>query len=316
MTDGRTDRRVGGRAGVLAMARRAGRWAPRSMFILAVVLTTHPPTRLSAQSEPRLVAAVKLAQDGQGDSARASLRRMLDATPTGDSLYPQILYTLGMVADNTDDRQRLFQRVVIEYSTSNWADESLFRLAQVAYASSDWPAATRYLDRIRADFPGSPLLGYAALYGARAQFQSGDVTAACGWITEGLARASEAELRQALETERARCTPSAVAAAQSAPAQRPAADHTRAPAPAAAPQSSIGAPGAAYRVQVAAVGSRAAADEIVGKLRDMNVDGLVVRDGSLYKVRAGAYRTRDEASRAVEALRARFGGQPFIVAAN
>jgi hypothetical protein len=286
------------------------------MILFAVLLTAHPPTRLSAQSEPRLIAAVKLAQDGQGDSARTNLRRMLEATPTGDSLYPQILYTLGMVADNTDDRQRLFQRVVVEYSTSDWADESLFRLAQVAYASSDWPAATRYLDRIRADFPGSPLLGYAALYGARAQFQSGDAAAACRWITEGLERASEAELRQALEAERERCTGSAVAAAQSRPAPPQAADHTRAPAPAAAPQSTIGAPTAAYRVQVAAVGSRAAADDIVGKLRDMNVEGLVVRDGSLYKVRAGAYRTRDEASRAVEALRARFGGQPFIVAAN
>ena len=39
----------------------------------------------------------------------------------------------------------------------------------------------RALDRIRADFPGSPLLGYAALYGARAQFQSGDAAGACRW---------------------------------------------------------------------------------------------------------------------------------------
>lgn len=286
------------------------------MILLAIVSTAHPPTGLSAQSEPRLVAAVKLAQDGQGDSARADLRRMLDATAAGDALYPQILYTMGMVADNTDDRQRMFQRVVVEYSTSEWADESLFRLAQVAYASSDWPAATRYLDRIRADFPGSPLLGYAALYGARAQFQSGDAAAACRWITDGLERAAEAELRQALESERQRCTESAIAAAQTRPATSQAPDNTRAPAPATAPRSTIGAPGAAYRVQVAAVGSRAAADDIVAKLRDMNVDGLIVRDGSLYKVRAGAYRTREEAGRAAEALRARFGGQPFIVAAN
>src|SRR5690606_3453228 len=156
------------------MAVRPNTWWLRALALAALFLTALPPYRLAAQSAPQLVAAVKLAQDGQGDSARADLRRMLDATPAGDTLYPQILYTMGMVADNTEDRQRMFQRVVIEYSTSAWADESLFRLAQVAYAASDWPTATRYLDRIRADFPGSPLLGYAALYGARAQFQSGD----------------------------------------------------------------------------------------------------------------------------------------------
>jgi septal ring-binding cell division protein DamX len=293
-----------------------GRMALRAGVLAAGLMSVGQSARLSAQSAPQLVAAVKLAQDGQGDSARAELTRMLEATPGGDTLYPQILYTLGMVADNTEDRQRMFQRVVIEYSTSDWADESLFRLAQVAYAASDWPTATRYLDRIRADFPGSPLLGYAALYGARAQFQTGDAAAACRWITDGLGRARESELRQALEAERQRCTESAIAAAQNRPAEPQAPDNTRTTAPAAAPQSTIGAPGARYRVQVAAVGSRAAADDLVAKLRDMNVEGLVVRDGALYKVRAGAYQSREEAGRAAEALRARFGGQPFIVAAN
>ena len=327
MMGGQAGRRTGVRRGSRRRDVRSGRSLtaerPAAARVLQAMLLVGPlllaaltPERLAAQSAPHLVAAVKLAQDGQGDSARADLRRMLDATPTGDTLYPQILYTMGMVADNTDDRQRMFQRVVVEYSTSDWADESLFRLAQVAYAASDWPTATRYLNRIRADFPGSPLLGYAALYGARAQFQTGNAAAACQWITEGLGRADDGELRKALESERQRCTESAVAAAQDRPAQPPMADNTRAATPATAPQSSIGAPSAAYRVQIAAVGSREAADDLVAKLRDMNVEGLVVRDGALYKVRAGAYQTREEAGRAAEALRARFGGQPFIVAAN
>lgn len=290
-----------------------GTWAA-VVTVVALGLSALAPSRLSAQSEPRLVAAVKLAQDGQGDSARADLQRMLEATPTSDSLYPQILYTLGMVANTTEERQRLFQRVVVEYSTSSWADESLFRLAQVAYAANDWAGATRYLDRIRADFPGSPLLGYAALYGARARFQANDPAGACRWIADGLERASDAELRRALEAERERCTTSAASAATTAPAATP--DNTRSAPTPAAPQPTVTVPSAAFRVQIAAVGTREAADELVAKLREMNVDGLVVRDGSLYKVRAGSYQTRDEAARAAEALRARFGGQPFIVAAN
>src|SRR5690606_40475677 len=92
--------RVGGWPGnqttgprALSTARSLGRVALRASLVAVAVLAAQPPTRLSAQSAPQLVAAVKLAQDGQGDSARADLRRMLDATPTGDTLYPQILYT-------------------------------------------------------------------------------------------------------------------------------------------------------------------------------------------------------------------------------
>lgn len=320
MTDGMAEGRSGVRwagwgqawagGGRVRQALMGGRRTARVVGVVAVLLAG-VAIRAEAQSEPRLVAAVKLAQEGQGDSARATLDRMLEATPTSDSLYPQILYTLGMVADNTEDRQRMFQRVVIEYSNSTWADEALFRLAQVAYAASDWPTAIRYLDRVRADFPGSPLLGYAALYGARAQFQAGDAAAACGWISDGLARDGEPELRQALEAERRRCTGTGAAAPVSAPA-----DRTPAQPSAPATGSTAAAASAAYRVQIAAVGSRAAADELVAKLREMNVDGLVVQDGGLFKVRAGSYATRGDAERAVAALQARFGGRPFIVAVN
>lgn len=309
--------REGGKSISSRVARRLGSLARPVVAAVAaaLALAVYPPTRLAAQSHPRLISAVRLAQEGQGDSARADLRRMLDATAATDTLYPQILYTMGMVADRMDDRQRLFQRVVIEYSTSNWADEALFRLAQVAYASSDWSGATRYLERIRSDFPGSPLLGYAALYAARAQFQAGNAAAACQWVSDGLDRARDDELKQALEGERRRCTDAALANAGSSGAAQPA-DNTRAPERPATSGAAITAPGGAYRVQIAAVGSRGAADEVMAKLRDMRVDGVIVQEGSLFKVRAGPYRTRDEAERAAEALRARFGGQPFIVAAD
>ena len=56
-----------------------------------------------AQTDPRLVAALRAAQEGQGDSARASIQRLLDTTAPTDALYPEILYTQAMVADNAAD---------------------------------------------------------------------------------------------------------------------------------------------------------------------------------------------------------------------
>ena len=67
-----------------------------------------------AQTDPRLAEAVRLAQEGQSDSARAHVRQLLDATPPGDTLYPQILYTQAMVADNAGEMRRQLQRVAVE----------------------------------------------------------------------------------------------------------------------------------------------------------------------------------------------------------
>jgi hypothetical protein len=40
---------------------------------------------------------------------------------------------------------------------------------------------------------------------------------------------------------------------------------------------------------------------------------VVVEEAGLFKVRAGPWAERAEAARALETLRARFGGQPFLV---
>jgi hypothetical protein len=45
-----------------------------SILFLSLALTS----RLSAQTDPRLVEAVRLAQEGMGDSARASVNRVLN----------------------------------------------------------------------------------------------------------------------------------------------------------------------------------------------------------------------------------------------
>ncbi len=57
-----------------------------------------PAGRLAAQSDPRLVSAVRLAQDGLSDSARAVVGRILAATAATDSLVPEVLFTAGLLA--------------------------------------------------------------------------------------------------------------------------------------------------------------------------------------------------------------------------
>jgi cell division septation protein DedD len=66
-------------------------------------------------------------------------------------------------------------------------------------------------------------------------------------------------------------------------------------------------------VQLAAVAARATADDLAAAVRAAGYEAGVVEEAGLYKVRAGPWAQRADAARALEALRARFGGQPFLV---
>ncbi len=176
------------------------RWA--SALVAAVALTAP----LGAQSDPRLLGAVRQAQEGQGDSARAAVRRLFAATASTDSLYPQILYAMAVVAPDAAERERSLQRLVVEYPISSWTDDALLLMAESDYADGNLPATTRDLERIRKDFVGSPVIPRAALWAARTYFDMRNQVAACRWITLGIVRSGEnGELHDQLSVQARRC---------------------------------------------------------------------------------------------------------------
>jgi septal ring-binding cell division protein DamX len=73
-------------------------------------------------------------------------------------------------------------------------------------------------------------------------------------------------------------------------------------------------PAPRFRVQVAAVATPGAADDAASKAEGLGFPAVIVRERGLYKVRAGAFVTRQEAQAAVPKLKAGIGGSPFVVA--
>jgi N-acetylmuramoyl-L-alanine amidase len=69
-----------------------------------------------------------------------------------------------------------------------------------------------------------------------------------------------------------------------------------------------------YRVQVAAVATPGAADDAATKAEELGYPAVIVRERGYYKVRAGAFATRDEAQAALAKLKQGMGGSPFVVA--
>jgi cell division septation protein DedD len=291
---------------------------------------------LHAQTDPRLVNAVRAAQEGQGDSARAAVQRLLDATSPSDTLYPQILYTQAMVASSAGDMRRQLQRVTVEYATSDWADDALLRLVQMDYATRNFDGAARNLERLKVDFPASPLMAQAAYWAGRTYFDNNNPQAACRWLADGMAKAqNDVELQNQMGYLYQRCDLRPDSATAQAPADSTARDSTKPPTPATAaapspappasasaappPPSPAAAPAAAqpartvFRVQIAAVGSRKGAEDAARKARPLGLTVVTVQQGSLYKVRVGEYSTREAAQTAASSLKAKLGGSPFVV---
>ncbi len=273
-------------------------WA---LLSLAVLAGSSPGW---AQDDSRLVAAVRLAQDGGGDSARALIAEMISATRETDPLYPEIVYTMGLVARDANDRSRNFRRVAVEFAGSAWADDALLGLAQEDFGAGRADASVRGLERIRADYPSSPLLPTVWFWGARAYFEMRNTAEACRWLAQGLAQSgNDVELQNQLNFYAPRCS------AESAAATQPAA-----PSPGISPGAAPPlAAGGRFAVQVVAAGTEAAAEATANQLRTAGYEPYIVREGGFIKVRVGRFGTRADAAAAASQIRARLGGGPFVV---
>jgi cell division septation protein DedD len=182
-------------------------------LVFLPVFPVFPVLPALSQTDPRLIEVIRHAQEGQGDSARIKVQRLLTATSPGDTLYPQIVYTQAMVASDAADMRRQLQRVAVEYSSSSWADDALLRLVQLDYASANLDGAARNLERIRLDYPGSALRPQAAYWAARTYFDQKRPDLACRWISEGLTGSSDnLELHNQLGYLNQRCSQFAGAA--------------------------------------------------------------------------------------------------------
>ncbi len=269
----------------------------RAVLIAVLLGVVAQPARAQGPTDSALVQALRLATEGQGDSARVLARFRLGELSPLDSLYPQALFVAGLVAADADEAVATFRRVAIEYSQSAWADQALLRVAQLRFAAGDYATAGRSAERVLLDYPFSPVRAAAAFWTARVRIELGDLPSACGYLRLAVDEAGEdVELANRARFYLQRCT--SVEAGDSTTA-----------ADSAAPAGAI-----AYAVQVAAVATAAAADEVMQALRRAGFTPHVVREADgLFKVRVGRYAERARAQQVLAGIRRAIGGSPFVV---
>ncbi len=267
------------------------------MAVASILLAS----RAAAQAGSPLAATLALAQEGRIDSARAWLKRLESTTPPTDSIFPGILYNSALLSTDVGEARRLLQRVVVEYPISVWAGEATIRLAQLDYANGDPGSALKQLERFRSDHAMSPLFAVAAVWGARAAFDAKDSASACKWVADGLGRTPADAVAIELNTLNRRCTGAGATPTPVASAPRPSSP------------SSPSSPAHSYRIQIAANPTQAAADQTLARARKAGFDGAIVEEKGYFKVRLGSYPSRAAAQAALANVKAKLGGDPFVV---
>ncbi len=268
-------------------------------LVLSLVLLTCLVSQSSAQQDSLLQDAIRLATEGQADSARSLTSAWIARLTPSDSTYPEALYAAGVVAGDMETALNYLRRVTIEYARSQWADDALLRMAQLAFAEGQLRSSIRSADRIMLDYPFSDILADAALWSGRAHLELGERDEGCPLLERAMEAAQdnfevENQARYLLQ----RC-PSGGAAADSPGREDPAAQRGGQ---------------TVYSVQVAAVRSAAAADELMQRLHREGYQPHVVRDeDGLLKVRVGRFPRRVDADALLAELRNKMGGSPFVV---
>jgi len=268
-------------------------------LILSLILVTCLTAPSTAQQDSLLKDATRLATEGQADSARALVNAWIARLDPSDSLYPKALYAAGVVAGDTESALNFLRRISIEYNRSEWADDALLRMSQLAFAEGQLRNAIRSADRILLDYPFSEILADAAFWSGRAHLELGELDEGCPLLQRAMDTAAENfEVENQAGYLLQRCPSSGAAGGTPGRGDPPSAQRG----------------GTAFSVQVAAVQSAAAADEMMQRLHREGYEPHVIRDSDgLLKVRVGRFPRRAQAEALLAELRSKIGGSPFVV---
>lgn len=258
---------------------------------------------------------------GEGSAARLLLDSLVRAQDTGSDELAESLYWRAVLAENASEAERDWHRLVVEATLSPRVPDALLWLGELELVRGHVATARASFQRLLRDFPDAPQRPRAELWIARSYIDEGNRTVGCARANALRSSVAEGELRLQADELMSRCAAfdeaAAIAATNAANAASPAAA-----APAAAPKDrEAPAPAASDRksgrftVQLAAFNTKREAESAVKRLARANVTARIEGTRKPFRVQAGRYATRAEATKALALLRKR-GQKGFVTDAS
>jgi septal ring-binding cell division protein DamX len=265
------------RAGCLAVTLSLSMLASAAQAQVVVTPRPEDPTPRAAIFQ----RAQRLVNDGFGSEGRALVDSLLNATAPRSADEAEVLFWRATIAENWDQAQRDYMRVMLEHERSPFAPRAMLRLAQGELMRADTVASLRYLERSLLEWP---------------EYEDAKTMRDRLVATRAVAAAPADSTR----------TPSAASSVPSSGAAAP-----RAPsAPSAGATVASGA--MAWTVQIAAFPTAEEAATFAAEIRERGYDTRVDGVAAPFRVRFGYYATRGGAAAAMEAYKLNERGDAFL----
>lgn len=299
--------------------------------------------RSAPVTDTMFLRAQRLANDGDAEAGRRLVDSLFRAAPAGSARQAEALYWRAALAATAAEAERDYRRLTVEYPLSPRSEDALITLAQLEMTRREYPQALRHLERLVQEYPASGSIPRAHFWIGRVHLEQGNLPRACASLASARSTASptNVELHNQIDFHSQRCLgvnaatetvaaapspqpppptppsatpvtgpPSGAGSSNTTPPSRDTATPRPSPASgttsASPPSSASPASGATqYTVQVAALNTRAQADELRDKLRERGLDARVVGTGQLFRVRIGRYPTREAAAAVAADLKQR-----------
>lgn len=286
------------------------RWlvlVPLSIFVVAPALAGQTTVAQTTAADSVFARARALVSSGNGAAGRVLVDSMIAATDPASPAYADALYWRAALAVSSDDAERDYRRIVVEYALSPRAADALLQLAQLESARGDRASAVNHLARFVAENPTNPERPRASAQLTELLFGQNDLPRACSSLRQTLALVpdSAVETRNRLTYYAPRCaaldasaTSRSAAAAGGAMAAH---DSTATRGDSVVAQQ----PPARYTLQVAAYQTKAEAERAAQRLKARDIDARVVGNKRPFRVRIGRYTTRGNAVAAQRQLKAK-----------
>ena len=280
----------------------------------AVAATAHAARRTVYERAQRLV------NDGNGAEGRALLDSLLEATEPRSDAEAEVLLRRATLAESWDAAQRDYLRVMLEHERSPYAAQARLRLAQGEATRGDRDAALRYLERLSAETPDSPLRPEATLWQGRILLDRGARADGCALLRDGRTTVDAGALELVNQYDYLLRSCARLAAADTARTSTPSPAERQAPAPTPAPASTpppaSGQPaprgGLVWSVQIGAFPDAATANGFAADMRARGYEARVDGTAAPFRVRVGRFASRADAEAAMQAYRSKERRDAFL----
>lgn len=127
-------------------------------FTGILIFLTFPLAVLAQSPDAEIAKYMTMVQNGQVDAVKGEIPSLLVKYPN----HPGVLYLQGLTTAEGAEAVRVYQSIVDNFPSSEWADDALYKVYQFYYSLGLYRTAEIKMAQLRKNYPGSKYLTAAA----------------------------------------------------------------------------------------------------------------------------------------------------------